>query len=182
MDLAGTLANPVESITWIEASRWLDRLALAFPTEAQWEYAARGGTRTAWWTGDDRESLRGAANLADQAAARSGQDWREIADWPELDDGFAIHAPIGRLRANPFGLHDVAGNLWEWCDDVFGDYRDPVREGDGRQLKGYDLARPARGGGMSNKASDARSARRENYPPDMRALQIGLRPVRKIER
>ena len=52
--------------------------------------------------------------LADQAAARAGATWEEIDEWPELDDGWAAHAPVGTFGANAFGLHEVLGNLFEW--------------------------------------------------------------------
>ncbi|MCE9595643.1 MAG: SUMF1/EgtB/PvdO family nonheme iron enzyme [Planctomycetes bacterium] len=177
-----SLAHPVEAVSFADCGAWLGRASLTFPTEAQWEYAARGGTRTAWWTGDERASLEGAANLADAAAARAGQDWLEIRDWPELDDGFAFHAPVGSFRANPFGLYDVLGNVSEWCDDVFGNYRDPAESVDGRRTLGYSDAKPIRGGCMSHKASDLRCARRTFLTPEARAVQIGLRPVRPVWR
>lgn len=176
------LDHPVEGVNWILGRNWLDRAALDFPTEAQWEYAARGGTRTSWWTGAERESLRGAVNLADASAAAHGQDWMEISDWPELDDGFAFHAPVGTYRANPFGLYDVLGNVCEWCDDAFGDYSTPAAPGDGRRSSGYVINRPIRGGGFSNRAAELRCAKRVVMSPEISAPQIGLRPVRKLER
>ncbi len=177
-----TPAHPVENVSWNDGAIWLRRAHLAFPTEAQWEYLARGGTRTAWWTGSERDSLRGAANLADSQAAKHGQDWLEISDWPELDDGFAYHAPVGSYRANAFGLYDVLGNVCEWCDDVFGDYSKPANPGDGRRTSGYTLNRPLRGGGFSNKAVELRCAKRLMMTPELAAPQIGLRPVKAIER
>jgi formylglycine-generating enzyme required for sulfatase activity/tRNA A-37 threonylcarbamoyl transferase component Bud32 len=179
-DLVFTLAHPVESVTFEAGRRWLDRTGLDYPTEAQWEYAARAGTDTPWWSGAARESLAGAANLADAAAAARGQDWLEIADWPEHDDGHAFHAPVGSYRANAFGLHDVHGNVCEWCDDVFGDYADPAQPGDGRRSRGFDRNLPIRGGSFSNGVLDLRSARRVTFAPDVSAAQIGLRPVRRL--
>ncbi len=177
-----TPAHPIENVNWDVGAAWLRRAHLAFPTEAQWEYLARAGTRSAWWTGPERESLRGAANLADRRAAAHGQDWLEISDWPELDDGFAYHAPVGSYRANAFGLYDVLGNVCEWCDDAFGDYSKPAQPGDGRRTTGYVLNRPLRGGGFSNKAAELRCAKRVMMSPEIAAPQIGLRPIRAIER
>jgi len=178
----GSPAHPVEGLNWTEGREWLTRAGLDYPTEAQWEYLARAGTRSAWWTGDERESLRGAANLADQRAAQFEQDWLQIADWPELDDGFAFHAPVGSYRANAFGLYDVLGNVCEWCDDAFGDYSTPPAPGDGRRTSGYVLNRPLRGGGFSNDASELRCAKRVVLSPEVAAPQIGLRPIVKLAR
>jgi formylglycine-generating enzyme required for sulfatase activity len=121
-------------------------------------------------------------NIADAAAARNGQDWLEIHDWPELDDGFCFHGRVGSFRANAFGLYDVHGNVSEWCDDVFGDYRDPTEPGDGHRVRGYNDAKPMRGGSMSNKALDVRAAKREFMTEETRAAQIGMRPIRRLDR
>jgi serine/threonine protein kinase/formylglycine-generating enzyme required for sulfatase activity len=177
-----TPAHPLEGVDWTAGRQWLDRAGLDYPTEAQWEYAARAGTHSAWWSGSERDSLRGAANLADGAAAAHGQDWLEISDWPELDDGFAFHAPVGSYRANAFGLYDVLGNVCEWCEDAFGDYSTPAGPGDGRRTSGYVLNRPMRGGGFSNKAAELRCAKRVMMSPEISAPQIGIRPVRRIVR
>lgn len=173
-------SHPVEGVSWIAGRQWLDRAALDYPTEAQWEYAARAGTRSAWWCGAERDALRGAVNLADASAAARGQDWLEISDWPEFDDGFAFHAPVGSFRANAFGLYDVLGNVCEWCDDAFGDYSTPPQPGDGRRTTGYVINRPIRGGGFSNAAAELRCAKRVTLSPEISAPQIGLRPIRKL--
>jgi formylglycine-generating enzyme required for sulfatase activity len=170
--------HPVEQVTWEDCDRVLSRLDLALPTEAQWEYAARGGTTTVWSTGNDRDSLIGAANLADQAAQRAGAAWPEIKDWPELDDKFAVHAPVGSYRANPFGLHDVHGSVWEWCRDWFTGYDQPVRDGDGARLLSGGRARVYRGGSFIGPASGARSAIRSNAAPEFRFSGLGCRPSR----
>lgn len=179
--MAPSLLHPVEGISWASALAWMQRLGLALPSEAQWEYAARGGTQTPWWTGTERESLRGNANLADQAARRGNATWPAIADWPDLDDGKLVHAAAGHYPANGFGLHEVAGNVWEWCLDGFDDRgyrptmnRDPVVPAQGAAL------RLSRGGSFNNAAERLRSAARNLTNPDDRDPSLGLRPARPV--
>jgi formylglycine-generating enzyme required for sulfatase activity len=185
-DVGGThndLTHPVEQVSWNECNDVLEKLGLALPTEAQWEYAARSGTSSPWWTGVEKESLEGAANLADQAAARAGATWPGIADWPELDDGFAVHAPVGSFRASPFGLHDMAGNVWEWCRDWYGSYDASVKDGDGERTATIDKRfRISRGGSFYHDAGFARSACRNRSAPDTRANHLGVRPARAVEK
>ncbi|MBL8858902.1 MAG: SUMF1/EgtB/PvdO family nonheme iron enzyme [Planctomycetes bacterium] len=177
-----SLAHPVEYVSWIEAARVTAQLALALPTEAQWEYAARAGTTTPWWTGGDRESLRGAANIADQSAARAGAPWVAIRDWPEFDDGHVVHAPVDALRPNPFGLHHVHGNVWEWCADRFINYTRSPRAGDGfRDFEG-PAPQMGRGGAFTMTAGIARVTNRGPGPPTHRDETIGLRPSRAVSR
>ncbi len=182
-----SLRFAVEQVTWTECERVTRRLGLALPTEAQWEYAARAGTTTPWSTGAERESLAGSVNLADQSAARAGAQWSEIQDWPELDDGHTTVAPVGSYRPNAFGLHDVHGNVWEWCADFWISYANPVRPGDGLRSLPEDpdeqvLERINRGGGFYDSARNARSANRM-YQATSRAYDdVGLRPARAIER
>ena len=179
---AGALLHPVEHVTWEECAGTLARLALELPTEAQWERAARAGTTTPWWTGAGRESLEGAANLADQAATRLGATWSSIADWPELDDEHGVHAPVGSFRANPFGLHDTAGNVFEWCRDAYGPYGIAPRHGDGlREGPGWGQV-TNRGGSFMHAALNARSSHRNRTAPDARYASLGVRPARTVER
>ncbi len=176
-----TLLHPVEQIDWKETKRTLGHLGLRLPTEAQWEYAARAGTRTVYWTGDVKESLRGAANLADAYCKDNGGpgSW-SFETW--LDDGYVLHAPVGSYAPNAFGLHDTAGNVWEWVEDRYGSYDLPVSPGDGERKAPADRARVFRGGGFRSNAVHARSADRYDlFAPDYRGFDVGLRAARALE-
>ncbi|MBI3270947.1 MAG: SUMF1/EgtB/PvdO family nonheme iron enzyme [Planctomycetes bacterium] len=176
-----TLLHPVELIDWVEAKRAMSRLALCLPTEAQWEYAARGGTTTAYFTGADKESLAGSVNLADRYCKENGGpgSW-QFELW--LNDGFVVHAPVGSYRPNAFGLHELVGNVWEWVEDPYGGYDLPVRPGDGLRQGTADTPRVFRGGGFRSNAVHARSADRYTlYAPGYRGFDVGVRAARGVQ-
>jgi len=166
--------HPVEEVSWNDCQQRLAQLGLALPTEAQWENGARGESSTPWWTGATTASLQDAANVSDAYGKSHGNESWSVWE-KDVDDGNTAHARIGSYRANAFGLHDVHGNLWEWCADGYGE---PVRAGDGeRQLTG-SVNRVNRGGSFCDSASDARSAGRNNGTPEDRDQYLGLRPAR----
>lgn len=173
--------HPVEQMRWDQAMDAVRRGGLTLPTEAQWEIAARAGSATPWWTGAAPRSLQGAANLADRWARDHGgpESWRYE---PFLTDGWLAHAPIGGRRPNAWGLHDTAGNVWEWCLDRYGAYTLPVVPGTGlRQVPG-DAPHVFRGGGFRSTVSHARSADRYSlYAEDYRAYDVGIRAARAVE-
>ena len=109
--------HPVVNVTWNDAvamCKWLSKTeghTYRLPTEAEWEYAGRAGTRTRYYSGDDPQSLLRAANVFDADAAKNWQQWKKFAlDEP---DGFAFTAPVGSFAPNAFGLYDIHGNAWE---------------------------------------------------------------------
>jgi formylglycine-generating enzyme required for sulfatase activity/tRNA A-37 threonylcarbamoyl transferase component Bud32 len=173
-----TLLHPVEHVSWQDAVAALRRFGLVLPTEAQWECAARAGTTTVWWTGNERETLIGAANLADESAIRAGLDWEQAARW--LDDGYIGHAPAGTFRPNPYGLHEVHGNVWELVLDRYGSYEEPVRPGDGLRIVEDTGYRIQRGGGIYENHWDARSSRRYDVSAGGATYSSGLRPARAV--
>ncbi len=172
-----TLVHPVDSLSWDAATTWLPRVGLTLPTEAQWEYAARAGTRSVWWTGSEKQSLAlgPAVNIADTTALES---WTGAEAF--IDDGYMAHAPVGTFRANAFGLYDVIGNVLEPCLDAHGRYEpgpltNPFREwnpGDQRVL---------RGGGFDQAATNSRSAGRFQCLPSFVYSSLGARAARPLD-
>jgi len=182
-DYVVTAVHPVEQITWDDADRVLSQHGLVLPTESQWEYACRAGTSGPWWTGSERESLRAggpAVNVADQSAGRAGLNWPAIADWPEYDDGFPVHAPVDALRANPFGLHHVLGNVEEWVRDAAAPYKRPLLPSGERDSKTPDV-KVYRGGSFGTSTAAARCSARNNGGRNELRVVLGARAGRAIE-
>ena len=118
--------HPVVNVTWNDAvamSGWLSRTeghVYRLPTEAEWEYAVRAGTRTRYCSGDDPESLQKVANVFDADAPRNWKKWAGYA--LAGHDGHAFTAPVGSHAPNAFGLYDMHGNAWEWTADWHDDH------------------------------------------------------------
>jgi formylglycine-generating enzyme required for sulfatase activity len=139
-ELCGTqrhdLRCPVDTVSSVEFLRVLRTIGLSLPTAAQWQYAARAGTSTPWWTGDHIESAQGAANLRDRRLMSSFAT-DVVALHVLWDDGFACSAQVGSFRPNAFGLHDTIGNVSEICLDrlpATRDFRSHRRPGSGEQV------------------------------------------------
>jgi formylglycine-generating enzyme required for sulfatase activity len=172
------LLHPVEKVSWSACAVVCERLGLMLPSEAQWEYAVRGGTSSPWWIGEEPDGLAETANVLDEYARTHGASRGSgHAPW---DDGATVHAPIGSYLPNPFGLHEMLGNVYEWCLDGYAVYGavtgpDPVAPpSDSR-------SRVRRGGSFGVNPDLVRSACRGRADQDAASDDCGLRPARRIE-
>ena len=152
---------PVETVSWDEAQEFCKKVSektgqtVRLPTEAEWEFACRAGTTTTYYTADAEADLGRAA-------------------WCGANSGGKTH-PVGQKEPNAFGLHDMHGNVWEWCQDSYEQYKpeaavDPQAppQGDARML---------RGGSWDYFTRDCRSACRVAYHPRSQYYAIGFRVV-----
>ncbi len=173
-----TLAHPVEWVTWKLARECLSRFGLELPTEVQWECALRGGTKTAFITGHDVRTLDGSLNGFDLAGERGGMR-DDIGPIAWLDDGYVHHAPVGSYRPSPFGLHDMLGNVGEWCRDVYHPYTVSARPGDGLRGDQNGKEHVLRGGSFYHVGLSFRSARRSSNEL-FYGLNLGFRAARAV--
>jgi len=155
---------PVEQVSWDDAVAFCQSLSAnegktySLPTEAQWEYACRAGTRTAYSYGDDEKIL-------------------QAYGWFDSNSNNQTH-PVGQLKPNAFGLYDMHGNCWEWCSDY---YADTLRGGNDPKGPFAGSARVIRGGSWLNVAFLCRSACRLHDDPTFRSHNYGFRVVRLSE-
>jgi formylglycine-generating enzyme len=178
-------SHPTTCVSWEDANAyasWLSQRTgkkYRLLTEAEWEYAARGGTTTRRFWGDDANISCDYANGADistRARVPGAGTW-SIAN---CNDRYAYSAPVGTYRANPFGLHDTLGNVEEWTQDCWNvNYLGaPV---DGRAATGGDCGlRVARGGSWHDAPVGLRSAYRVGSPITIRVYSRGFRVARDI--
>jgi formylglycine-generating enzyme required for sulfatase activity len=169
------LLHPVEQVSWEAADRLMRQLGLLLPTEAQWERAARGRSYTVYAGTSDESELNRFANLP-------GDEAKEI--WPsaagKFSDPYVIHSEVGKFLPNDFGLFDMTGNVFEWCQDHYSEYVTDPRGGDGlRESLAPEVV--DRGGGFAYEVQLARIATRNKIGPSFREYSIGIRPARSLE-
>lgn len=177
--------HPVVNVTWNDAvamCKWLSKTEgriYRLPTEAEWEYAGRAGTRTRYYSGDDPQSLLSAANVFDVDAAKNWQQWKKFAlDGP---DGFAFTAPVGSFAPNAFGLYDIHGNAWEWTADWHDDKYYTYSPVDDPQGPANGTVRVRRGGSWHTWSFYARSSYRNWNSQDTRYTLVGMRLLREAD-
>jgi formylglycine-generating enzyme required for sulfatase activity len=170
---------PVGCVSFLDAQAYVQWLAAKtgsryrLPSEAEWEYAARAGSRTLRPWGDDADDGCDHANTYDLVAAA-----RYRLGWPEARcrDGYADLAPGGEFAANAFGLYDMIGNLREWVQDcATGSYAGRPRDGRAWEWIGGCGERVQRGGSWLAPPAECRSASRTSAPAGDHALDAGFR-------
>ena len=150
---------PVNYVRWKDCQRFISKLnsmtgrKFRLPTEAEWEYAARGGKKSRGY------QYSGSSNISDVA-------------WYDGNSGDKTH-PVGTKQANELGIYDMTGNVLEWCQDWYGSYYSSSQTNPTGSDSGS--ARVSRGGGWFNDASYCRLSVRFYYTPDFRLDILGLR-------
>ena len=143
------------------------------PTEAEWEYAARAGEHRLFSGAESYEKVCGVGNVSD-LGAKAKFSWSD--DWSkQCSDRHHALAPVGAYSANPWGLHDMTGNVYEWCWDWYADYSGTSTDPVGAQS---GTGRVNRGGSWVNTPRGARVADRSRNTPGYRRHNLGLRLVR----
>ena len=150
---------PVETVNWNDCQEFISKLnsltgrKFRLPTEAEWEYAARGGKKSRGY------QYSGNSNISDVA-------------WYEGNSRSKTH-PVGRKQANELGIYDMSGNVWEWCSDWYGSYSSSSQTNPTGADSG--AGRVCRGGGWCDDAVCCRLSYRYGHTPDSRRTYLGLR-------
>jgi sulfatase modifying factor 1 len=185
---------PVQGVSFLDAARFcnqlseLDGLTPAYaledgeviwqrdadgyrlPTEAEWEYAAAAGQPVAWTGAMEPEGACTFGNVSDQSLGAEG-------GFP-CSDGQASKAPVGSLRPNPWGLHDMTGNVWEWVFDLHAPHPEAAVTDPSGPTGGSD--RVYKGGSWLDGPEDSRIAARRHGDPGEISIQLGFRVARSV--
>ena len=157
---------PVETVSWEDCQTFIRKLnaltgkKFRLPTEAEWEYAARGGNKSRGYKYSGSNTL---SNVA----------------WYDDNSADQTH-PVATKASNELGIYDMSGNVWEWCSDWYGDYTsasqtNPTGPDSGFYSVFTGPSRVQRGGGYGTRARKCRVSRRDDMTPDFRNLEFGLR-------
>lgn len=172
--------RPVINVSWRDAKDYADWLSqqtgrrYRLPTEIEWEYAARAGTATSRYWGDDPNQGCGDANAADLDGKKIFVGWTVM----QCRDGYIYTAPAGSYRNNDYGLHDMMGNVLEWTCSLYA--RDYGAPGQSCQEPEGERQFVVRGGSWNDEPRNVRSADRHRNAPEFRDYYLGFRVVREL--
>jgi formylglycine-generating enzyme required for sulfatase activity len=166
--------HPIVGVSWDDANafaKWLSAKtgsAYRLPSEAEWEYACRAGTRTAFWWGDTISTAQANYNGNETYLDGPKGEYRQKT------------LPVDSFEPNPWGLYQVHGNVWEWCEDTWHDDYNGA-PGDGSAwMGGDDKTRAVRGGSWCSRPRSSRAAYRMRYDRVGRDCYAGFRLVRAL--
>jgi len=164
----GDSRRPVENVSWNDCQTFLSKLNsltgehFRLPTEAEWEFAARGGVKSFGY-------MYSGSNIIGNVA---WYDENALCNGEENNPNYGTH-PVGTQFANELGIYDMSGNVWEWCNDWYGDYSDSSQTNPRGPSSG--MFRVYRGGSWDYLAKICRTSHRHNYWPDYRYNDLGFR-------
>ncbi len=180
--MKGDDSRPVDQVSWFDAAAFCNKLSelaglmpcydirnrtcifsrngFRLPTEAEWEYACRAGANTKYYTGNEEGSL-------------------DRASWYRTNSEGTTHS-VGQKDPNAWGLFDMHGNVWEWCNDWQGNYKNCTKENPRGPNWGY--SRVLRGGGWHYPAVGCRSTYRHRAKPEYRLSTVGFRIARSFNK
>lgn len=170
-------SQPVTGVTWFDATEyanWLSQKSgkkFRLPTEAEWEYVARGSNKGRNYWGDNPEIACKNANGADLTAKQQWKDWTTT----ECSDSYKASSPVGSFQPNAYGVHDIMGNAWEWTKDWYDAeyyFESPRMNPQGPNSGKLKIPR---GGGWMNASECVRVADRNGFAPDFSILFLGFR-------
>jgi formylglycine-generating enzyme required for sulfatase activity len=174
--------RPVESVSWKDA-QWFIFLLNRFgrhhyrlPSEAEWEYAARAGTKTARHWGERADEGCDYENMADLSLKKASPD-TVVAN---CDDHQTVTAPVGSFKPNPWGIYDILGNVAEWVEDCYvANYEESLKDGSAVSTEDC-TSRGVRGGSWGSYPRLLRAAFRDGSTPDSRVSNVGFRVARTV--
>ena len=193
---------PVEKVSWEDCQDFINKLnkltgcEFRLPTEAEWEYAARGGTSTSLYSGEDI-IIKGQSNAPNLDklgwyGGNCGQDFtksmgcdvakgHDLTKWDgkQYPDSRGGSHPVKKKQPNAYGLYDMLGNVLEWCSDWYGEYNGRKQWNPKGPATGTE--RVLRGGSWYRDAEDVRISHRGKFPPNGVSSEMGFRLVMSVE-